>query len=245
MDPQIVQDFVSAINDHNVDKICSLMANGHTFIDSHGNEIVGTESMRAGWIGYFQLFPDYKIEITEIFSNGDTVAAFGFASGTFEGRRESQDNYWRLPAAWRAITHGIAAGTCAQKDTTRQRTRFTSSTWLPTVKSLRAKPPGQHTISRKVIATDLVVLRLFMPLERSSITLSTQPSSTISRRSLSSRPGCSRHSEYYNDSFSTSNTRRTPYTFRLPNKSLQPVTLQCFWMASESGQQRSIMIGVT
>jgi ketosteroid isomerase-like protein len=104
MNRQIVQNFVSAINEHNVDKICSLMTDDHKFIDSHGNEAVGKEQMRAGWIGYFQLFPDYKIEITEIFLNGDTIAAFGFVGGTFEGLSDRKENYWHLPASWKAIT---------------------------------------------------------------------------------------------------------------------------------------------
>lgn len=104
MNKQILYDFIEAINTHNVDKICSLMSEDHKFIDSHGNEVVGKEQMRAGWIGYFQLFPDYKIEIKEIFFDGDTIAAFGFAGGTFEGLIDRKDNYWRLPASWKAIT---------------------------------------------------------------------------------------------------------------------------------------------
>ena len=103
MNKQVIHNFVDAINKHNVDKICSLMTDDHKFIDSQGNEAVGKEKMRAGWTGYFQLFPDYKIEITEIFLNGDTIAAFGFAGGTFKGLSDKKDNYWHLPASWKAI----------------------------------------------------------------------------------------------------------------------------------------------
>jgi len=103
MNNQIIKEFVEAINDHNVDKICSLMTDDHKFIDSQGNITLGKEQMRAGWIGYFQLFPDYKIEITEVFPSGDNIAAFGFASGTFEGRSDKVGNYWHLPASWKAI----------------------------------------------------------------------------------------------------------------------------------------------
>jgi len=78
MNKQIFQNFVSSINEHNVNKICSLMTDDHQFIDSQGNVALGKEKMKPGWIGYFQLFPDYKIEIKEIFLNGDTIAAFGF-----------------------------------------------------------------------------------------------------------------------------------------------------------------------
>jgi ketosteroid isomerase-like protein len=103
MNKQIIHSFAEAINEHNVDKLCALMTDDHTFIDSHGNEATGKEKMKAGWIGYFQLFPDYKIEITHMFLDGDTVAAFGFAGGTFQGLSDKKENYWRLPAAWKAI----------------------------------------------------------------------------------------------------------------------------------------------
>jgi ketosteroid isomerase-like protein len=103
MNRQTFQDFVSAINEHNVEKISLLMTDDHKFIDSQGNEAIGKEKMREGWKGYFQLFPDYKIEITDIFDGGDIIAAFGFAGGTFHGERERKENSWRLPASWKAV----------------------------------------------------------------------------------------------------------------------------------------------
>ncbi len=60
--------------------------------------------MKAGWAGYFQWFPDYKIEITDIFENDTAIGAFGFAGGTFKGlNTENNENYWRLPASFKAI----------------------------------------------------------------------------------------------------------------------------------------------
>ena len=103
MNQKVVHNFANAINSHDVDAICTFMTDDHKFTDSHGNETVGKDKMRAGWIGYFQLFPDYQIEITEIFENGDIVTAFGFASGTFMGSNISNENHWRLPASWRVI----------------------------------------------------------------------------------------------------------------------------------------------
>jgi len=96
---QVVNRFIEAINEHNVDALCSLMAEDHTFVDSQGNKTVGKEKMRAGWTIYLQWFPDYKIEVTDFFIRGDTVAAFGFAGGTYQGSKERKENYWRLPAA--------------------------------------------------------------------------------------------------------------------------------------------------
>jgi ketosteroid isomerase-like protein len=104
MNEQIVYDFAEAINRQNIEKIYSLMSNDHTFIDAQGDKVEGKHKMRAGWEGYFQMFPDYKIEITSIFEDGDTIAAFGFAGGTYKGlKTENNENHWRLPAAWKAV----------------------------------------------------------------------------------------------------------------------------------------------
>jgi ketosteroid isomerase-like protein len=104
MNEKIIHEFVQAINDHDVERIYSLMEDDHTFIDAHGNEIKDRNKMKAGWAFYFQWFPDYKIEITDILSSSDKSAAFGFASGTFKGMKtDNNENYWRLPAAWKVI----------------------------------------------------------------------------------------------------------------------------------------------
>ena len=73
--------------------------------------------MTAGWRGYFEWFPDYYLEVNEVFAgrdalgsgeasrvieareNGETFALFGFAGGSFKGK---QSECWRLPAAWKA-----------------------------------------------------------------------------------------------------------------------------------------------
>jgi len=102
MNKQTVYNFANAINEHDVEKINLLMTDDHKFIDAHGNEIVGKDKMKTAWTGYFQWFPDYTIEITEVFVKDNYVAAFGFASGTFKGEKtKSNESYWRLPASWK------------------------------------------------------------------------------------------------------------------------------------------------
>jgi ketosteroid isomerase-like protein len=103
MNKKIFLKFVNAINEHNVENLCSLMTDNHKFIDSQGNEIVGKEKIKEGWIMYFHIFPDYNIEITDIFFDGDTVAAFGFADAAFLGQSDIKGNNWHLPASWKAI----------------------------------------------------------------------------------------------------------------------------------------------
>jgi ketosteroid isomerase-like protein len=97
---EIIQAFIDCINTHDVDGLAGLMSDDHTFIDAHGNGIVGRETMVAGWRGYFDWFPDYYIEVTDVFENDDTFAMFGLAGGSFKGK---ESEAWRLPAAWKAI----------------------------------------------------------------------------------------------------------------------------------------------
>jgi ketosteroid isomerase-like protein len=96
-----IYDFVNAINEHDVNKIYSLMADDFIFFDAWGGKNTGKDKMKLGWEDYFKMFPDYKIEITDIYFDGNKIAIFGFASGTFENKKtETNEYYWKIPAAW-------------------------------------------------------------------------------------------------------------------------------------------------
>jgi len=106
MEYNIVNEFIRAINAHDVEQISHLMDEEHQFIDAYGKEVSGKEKMLAGWKFYFEWFPDYQIELTDMFSNGDLIAAFGFASATFKGlKTEKNENHWRIPASWKIKLH--------------------------------------------------------------------------------------------------------------------------------------------
>src|SRR5712675_3371348 len=92
--------FIDRINAHDLEGLGALMSENHTFIDAHGNQVSGREKMIAGWHGYFEWFPDYSIEVTEVFEDDDKIALFGFAGGSFKNR---EGENWRLPAAWKAL----------------------------------------------------------------------------------------------------------------------------------------------
>ena len=96
---EVVLAFIDRINAHDVAGLAALMSDDHTFIDAHGNQISGKEKMIAGWRGYFNMFPDYYLELTDVFEGEGKVAMFGFAGGSFQNQ-ESES--WRLPAAWKA-----------------------------------------------------------------------------------------------------------------------------------------------
>jgi len=100
MNKEIILNFIKAINGHNPELIDDLMHDEHNFIDAHGN-VMGKNIMKNGWIGYFSWFPDYKIEITDMYEYADVFVLFGFASATFKGI-DTEKNFWKLPAAWKA-----------------------------------------------------------------------------------------------------------------------------------------------
>jgi ketosteroid isomerase-like protein len=102
----VANEFVSAINQHNVEAICRLMTEDHAFIDSGGGTYSGIE-MRQGWIEYFKMFPDYTIDIFEVFVSGDTVILLGKASGTYTSDGTLKpENHWEGPAAWKDVVAG-------------------------------------------------------------------------------------------------------------------------------------------
>lgn len=95
----IVLKFIEAINAADVEKIYPLMAQDHVFVDNIGSEYKGAGFMKKGWESYFALFPDYKIEVTEIYDHGSILVLLGRASGSYKGEKS---RHWQIPAAWRA-----------------------------------------------------------------------------------------------------------------------------------------------
>ena len=101
---QMVLEFEKLINSRNPEAICAFMTADGEFIDSLGNRIQGTEKLRAAWAGYFKMVPDYSISHSEILADGNTVAVFGSAQGTFsKGGQLRKEDVWKTPAAWRAV----------------------------------------------------------------------------------------------------------------------------------------------
>jgi ketosteroid isomerase-like protein len=105
MDPiQIVLKFEEQINARNAEAVCALMAAEAEFIDALGNRVQGADKLLTAWKGYFKMVPDYSISHSEIFADGNTVAIFGSAQGTFsKDGTLNKENFWKTPAAWRAV----------------------------------------------------------------------------------------------------------------------------------------------
>jgi ketosteroid isomerase-like protein len=104
MDKNIILEFVDFINKHNLEGMYELMSDDHTFIDAHNNSITGKDKMKTSWQFYFEWFPDYTIEVSDIIQGGSCSAVFGFANGTYRNlHNPEKSNHFHLPAAWRVI----------------------------------------------------------------------------------------------------------------------------------------------
>ncbi len=104
MASEIVKEFIEAINRQELDKMRALMSDDHEFVDAEGGSYIGREEILKGWPGYYEMFPDYTIDISTIIESNELVAAFGYASATYRNLKDpSGSNYWRIPAAWKAI----------------------------------------------------------------------------------------------------------------------------------------------
>jgi ketosteroid isomerase-like protein len=93
-----VDEFVAQINAHDPSGIIALCTADHVFTDSLGSTLSGRERLKEAWVGYFSLFPDYRIEIESAIAQDTLVLACGFASASHAAAQKR----WRIPAAWRA-----------------------------------------------------------------------------------------------------------------------------------------------
>jgi ketosteroid isomerase-like protein len=95
--------FIQAINRHEIATLTNLMTPDHEFVDSLGVVAAGIDTMRQAWIAYFFMIPDYRIEVTGVFSEGTSVVVTGKASGTVAVRGKLPSaNAWEIPMAAQA-----------------------------------------------------------------------------------------------------------------------------------------------
>jgi ketosteroid isomerase-like protein len=105
---EVARAFVSAINNHDLEYLASLMTDDHTFEDGLGHRTIGRNAMIAAWRGYFTMVPDYWIHIDRVIGGGGSVALFGRAGGTYVAPQQALDsaNRWEIVAAWLAEIRG-------------------------------------------------------------------------------------------------------------------------------------------
>jgi ketosteroid isomerase-like protein len=106
---KVAEQFVTAINAHDAERLASLMTSNHRFIDSLGVVVEGRDAMREGWRFYFTMVPDYKLDISRSFAAEDGKAEamlVGVASGSYWSDGITRpDSSWSTPAALRAVVH--------------------------------------------------------------------------------------------------------------------------------------------
>jgi len=105
---EVTKAFIERINAHDADGLYELMSEDHCFIDSDGHvHKGGRDKMRKAWQNYFVIMPDYWIKCEQMLSDGEVVAVFGRAGGTYT--RDGQlnpESRWEVPAAWKAVVSG-------------------------------------------------------------------------------------------------------------------------------------------
>jgi ketosteroid isomerase-like protein len=104
MSASVVMEFIARINRHDVQGIIEMMSHDHIFVDGLGNRM-DHGRMKSGWPAYFELFPDYKIEVDAIAADGDTILVSGKAMASYKGSGKAEDS-WMIPAAWKALVRG-------------------------------------------------------------------------------------------------------------------------------------------
>lgn len=103
----VITAFIEAINAHDVDALARLMTDDHLFVDSLGSRVVGADAMTAGWRHYFAMFPDYRIDLDEILTEGSDAMLRGSAHGTlYQNGAPVPDGAWTVAAAWRVVVLG-------------------------------------------------------------------------------------------------------------------------------------------
>jgi hypothetical protein len=107
MPEKVAVSFLDAINSHDVDRLCELMAEDHIFIDADGTRLCGRQKMKQAWVRYYTMVPDYRIRVDETYLAENRVVFLGTAEGTFsQGGILLPENHWSVPAAWKAVIDG-------------------------------------------------------------------------------------------------------------------------------------------
>jgi ketosteroid isomerase-like protein len=100
----VAQAFVRAINRQDVPTLEALMAPDHRFVNALGEQLEGAEILREGWVRYFQMVPDYTIELEESYAIGAVVVLLGVAHGTYTADGQLHpENAWQTPLAVRVL----------------------------------------------------------------------------------------------------------------------------------------------
>ncbi len=107
MKKYVVTEFIELINDHQPHELSSMMTEDHVLVDAQGNKFTGLESATEVWKDYFAVWPDYWIDMEEIFAVEEKIYGFGTVSGTYTGHLPGKaQHFFKIPLALKAIVEG-------------------------------------------------------------------------------------------------------------------------------------------
>lgn len=89
--------------------LAGLMKPDHVFVDADGSEHGGREQMKENWWEFFEMVPDFQIEVSDRFGVNHIAVLQGQAGGTFlQDGEVKAENHWSIPAAWRVIVESAS-----------------------------------------------------------------------------------------------------------------------------------------
>ncbi len=92
---RVVIAFNEAVNRRDLEALAALITDDHTFVDSAGSVLAGKAAVLAAWNGFFESFPDYRNDWSEVTSKDATVTAIGRSACSTEPALDG-------PAIWTA-----------------------------------------------------------------------------------------------------------------------------------------------
>ncbi len=84
-------DYITAINENNLDTITRMMTDDHLFVDIDLEEIYRHDTLVSWWKFYMEHWPAYHIYVSEIYHNGDQVIIIGRTTGSHTGIPEDRE----------------------------------------------------------------------------------------------------------------------------------------------------------
>lgn len=106
----VARQLVARINAHDLEGLLALCDPDVVLTDALGRHVHGRESVGKAWRFYFELFPDYRLDVVESLAAGGLVALFGRAFGTLASASDPREAWWSIPAAWRVkVAGGLVA----------------------------------------------------------------------------------------------------------------------------------------
>jgi ketosteroid isomerase-like protein len=96
----VVIDFMDTINHGDVERLLSLMTDGHVMRVLDEPPVRGKDALRNAWRGYFAAFPRYRVYVDRIAVEGDRVAVLGHTTGSHLGLPDEEES--QLSVIWTA-----------------------------------------------------------------------------------------------------------------------------------------------